>query len=527
MSEPLERRVFNFIYQMMKVEGVGEVKYQVRNSSTGPGATLDPRFSGAAEEAMEKLLGDYKREAQTITAKTFLPRDPFRPDWPPNCKFFVQLSPGAVPVFYSKLESAKLLAESHILDAKESVRAIDDDEIVLGEIHSTSRNVQTDAKDVVEMVDVGASSKEVSEAECAFISTVQILHDNLSRARREYESSNSESASILKREKERVSEFEAALDGIYKALGRKGDDTDPAEMLELACARIERAAELEKVSEAFSEQLVAQATESRGLSIAEGLIRGLQAQLDRANTDVERLRRPHTDVMGSIDASCRAALGDRLDAEVVDALVDAVSEFVWSHVNATAYYREQLDRATKPRADGASVLANCTKSLAHALYWPGHETCERGWAQLIDDVKDNVRGFGQANEKIGELQALSMAAEGVLSSEPDKPRPMSEAPLTSWAHETPEAGRAFLAYARWGKDATLCRMGPDGPEPNLEDIGVDNGPLSCGDCSISFDLDLRYGLLWCYVPDVPNWENMHDDELSALLPASDSKEAGA
>lgn len=56
------------------------------------------------------------------------------------------------------------------------------------------------------------------------------------------------------------------------------------------------------------------------------LKRGLDAEAREA--ELEELEGPEMDVMTAVDATCRAALGDRLDTNIVDALADAMSELV-------------------------------------------------------------------------------------------------------------------------------------------------------------------------------------------------------
>ena len=109
--------------------------------------------------------------------------------------------------------------------------------------------------------------------------------------------------------------------------------------------------------------------------------------------------------------------------------------------------------------------------------------------------------------------------------EAEKPRPMSEGGLLSWAHEKPEVGRLCLIYGRWDEEPVLCEMTPDGPSLARGGIDIEYGPMSCGDCDISLSLELKYGALWSYVPAVPDWDNMHGNELSKLLP-DECKEGG-
>jgi hypothetical protein len=135
----------------------------------------------------------------------------------------------------------------------------------------------------------------------------------------------------------------------------------------LAAKMLEQQGELNRARTRVAEL---EAGKARGVISQALKIADLQAQLERANADVERLRRPHTDTMASVDASCRAALGDRLDTDV---LVDAMADFVRSHVNATAYYREQLDRATEARADEMTREEQC----AHDMQEHGDKPCRQ------------------------------------------------------------------------------------------------------------------------------------------------------
>ncbi len=89
--------------------------------------------------------------------------------------------------------------------------------------------------------------------------------------------------------------------------------------------------------------------------------------------------------------------------------------------------------------------------------------------------------------------------------------------LKSWAKEQPDAGRHFLAYGRYDDEPTLCEMTDHGPEQSTFNMEIEY--MSYGEGGfLRSEMDFQYGVLWCYVPAVPNWDAMSDGEKEALIP---------
>lgn len=132
------------------------------------------------------------------------------------------------------------------------------------------------------------------------------------------------------------------------------------------------------------------------------------------------------------------------------------------------------------------------------------------WEQMANDA---VTALAKAESHIADLQARVAGLEAAAKEG-----------LISWAREKPGIGRLCLIYGRWDAEPVLCEMTSEGPTLAQDGIEVEYGPMSCGDCGISLALELKYGALWSYVPEVPDWDNMPDNELAELL--SDERKEG-